>query len=488
MRVPVSLYAGKEGRTYLAIYTFFHDIYRAAPPSANDSLHVAHVDYSYDHYRRGIDVYELNSPVPFGDIQVKRVISHVDRERLANADQRFNVKYEIAGSHPHKKEFLDLIRQDIVDFCKKEAKRKTETWIKEVEKITPKVEFRTIHPKFLLMGGKQEYVPSCILEANLDLSYGCIAGMVNGYLDVYAECEECYAIYNHKTFSKYLVGFDKEQLREELRGGCKLNGGKGDELGRKVSILRHGKRTESGSKVTLEQLMIALETCAEEGVRSVMPTRYLKFDKEVARLFIESKSVLQPSIAYDQTARGACSYGCDNEFRIEQAIKFHEAGVQTVPYLMIDLPHPPTERDMYILKEAEKRNMPVQLLPVRIPSKRVAKIVTGMSWEDLKKDMHSRQFKIKGVREEGIQLGGGYKSKDGKLVAQEKDSFWKNLVGNNTGRVRMCHHDDKETYCGGCFVRKGFITKTQPIDIKYKNIRKGNWKKAKKKHGQMSFF
>lgn len=106
----------------------------------------------------------------------------------------------------------------------------------------------------------------------------------------------------------------------------------------------------------------------------------------------------------------------------------------------------------------------------------MAEIFTGMSWESLKMPINAEQFALPrmGINSKGR---GGYIQKSGMLIAQEKHPFWKGLVGNNRGRIRMCHHDEKETYCGGCFQREGFIIPTQHVDVEYQRVRKGNWKK-----------
>ncbi len=479
MQVPGSLYGGKENRRYLAVYTVFPDVYRAAPPSAKDAVHVIHGDYSYQAFRRGLDVFYLPSELSLDEVQVKRVIhERTDPKTLATADITNDVKYQALRLFPYIEEALNLTRQDIYDFCKNPATEPTGTSIEYVDAITPRTELKIIHPEFLLMGGKQEFVPSCGLEANLDLSYGCISGIVNGFLDVYAECTYCYAIYNHKTFSKYIVHIDKQHLIEELRGGAKLNGGDGEELGRLVNILRFGKRTESGSKITKDSLKTSLEALIETGTRGVIPTKYLEYDRETAELLKRSKSLALFSRGWDELEKGACSNGCNNEFRLEQAIKYKEAGAPTAIYLLIDLPHAPKKRELDVLKTAREHNIPVQLLSIRIPSGKVAQVVTGMSWESLKMDINAEQLAIPGLGVGSIGMG-GYQKKAGTLIAQEKHPYWLNMVGNNNGMIRMCHHDEKETYCGGCFQRKGFIIPTEHVNVEYKKVRPGNWKRRK---------
>jgi hypothetical protein len=68
------------------------------------------------------------------------------------------------------------------------------------------------------------------------------------------------------------------------------------------------------------------------------------------------------------------------------------------------------------------------------------------------------------------------------MTAREKNPFWKNLVGNNQGSVRMCHHDEAETYCGRCFLDdNSFIKPTEHVKITYNRFRRGNYKWKRKK-------
>ncbi len=459
MKIPGSIYLGMEGRVYLALYNMFPDVFRSPPPSAKDSHYIAHVDYSYESRRRGIDVFFLKSGVPYKEVDIKRFLSLPEvKVSYDEVDTRNDVKYELVGSYEHKSEVLNLIRKDILDFCENPAKRPTGPKINLVNVITPKTELRKVPQNWLLEGGKAEFVPVCRIEANLDFSYGCISGFVNGFLDIFAECNYCYALQKHKSFPKYIFDIDRTQLKSELLGS------------RSVKVLRLGKRTESGSNLTLDSLVLTLETCLETKTKCIMPTKYLKFDKEIAGLFKKTNSSLLFSPGPNKFERGACANGCNNEFRLEQAVRYKEEGVNSILYPIIELPHPPTKRDFEILKFAEKYRLPVQLLPIRPRSKEVALAITGVSWRTLKKSRNPKQIIIPGIQ---VEKEGGYISKASTLIAQEKDPFWINLVGNNKGNIRMCHHDEKETYCGACFLdKRGIIVPTQHVDIDYKRDKK----------------
>ena len=56
---------------------------------------------------------------------------------------------------------------------------------------------------------------------------------------------------------------------------------------------------------------------------------------------------------------------------------------------------------------------------------------------------------------EGNQLIPLIESMDPKLIS---------MIGDNQGDVCMCHHDDRNTYCGGCGIVKGRIIKTVKVE------------------------
>ncbi|UZE94161.1 MAG: hypothetical protein IB618_01135 [Candidatus Pacearchaeota archaeon] len=493
MRIPGSIYKNKKGDTYVALYNYWADVYRKAPPEIRKmSDYVAHIKYSFGGNSRGIDVFLLyNRNYDISDeVDVKRTLreskSNEVNRNLKAIDKRHNLIVEIAPECDVSG-ILNLIRKDIKDFARRPAKKHSPS-ISLVDKIVPKTKLRKIKQKEYLRRGKQEFVPSCALDVNLDFSWGCISGFIpspnahfdgkyfrNYFLDIWAECGYCYAVYQHKSFAKYILDIDKKQLIEELEKEKKAKA--------RNIVLRLGKRTEAGSKFTLDSLVTTLEACIETGTRAIIPTKYLEFDKEIAGLLKKSKSVVLYSIGWDKLEKGACIHGYPNEWRIEQALRYKKENVNSVLYLHINLPHKMTERERGILNFAFKDDLPIQLLSIRIPSKRIAKEITGSSWEELKTS--NGQLLLDIIKK--TKNHGGYKWKTNIMIAQEKHEDYKFLIGqNNYHRIRMCHHDDKETYCGRCFLDdKGSITPTVKLDIKYMKKSRKDWKKPKNHNGSL---
>jgi hypothetical protein len=447
--------------------------------------HVAFVKYAFDDRKtRTINLYFSKYPdlkVIKNNFKIQKTIS---RDEIRDINEKIDKKYGIIVQlKPGFLRLMDFVRKDINDFVRKPCKEKLEDGIYSVEKIVPEIILENKKERHLLQGGKSEYVNECILTANLDfLEKGCISSylpnkgsdikktenamlLVNYNLDSNSSCIYCYANYQNQASAKYIKVFDKEHLKRELLGDCYLN--KGKIYGGKIDYLRLGKRTEAGSKLTQPQLKLTLETCLETGTKIIMPTKFLEFDGEIAKLLKETKSSVLFSIGWNELENGACSHDCTNEWRIEQALRYRDVGVNSIVYLLIDAPVV-TERDKKILNDV-KGKIPVQFLPIRLTNKESAYKITGGFWEDLQNPGSTGSL--------FSERCGGYQYEANTLVATRINDFFLGLVGDNKGDFRMCYHvHDKENekksnlaqnerldvvYCGKCFAegQKGIITK-----------------------------
>jgi hypothetical protein len=491
MRLEGGIYYGKEGRVYLPIYNNESDIYTAPPPCIRGhSIYLAHDQYSFDGHTKCLDVYLIDKELDLLKVlkESKEVYIHNmfflpetydSNNAFSEIYRRQDVKSEMIGNYEHKQELMILKGLDYEKFCKNPAKNPTGTWIKEVNKIIPKTELKEIKKEHLLEGGKQDNLPECRLEANKDYFKGCVSGIVNGFSDRFAECTYCYASRQHLNPQKTKIKIDKQQLKEELLGACYLKGKNNLPHGKPINILRLGKRTEAGSELSLDSLVLTLETCLETGTSVVMPTKYYKSNKEINRLFKRTKSVVLFSICDDKFERGACSHGCNNEFRLEQVLKCKEQKVPSGVYLSIGLTNI-YERELNVIKFIQDNNLKAQLLPMKLIGKQFAYEFTGKTWNILKR---LKQVTLPGTPEEN-QIG-TYYNDSGKLIPQVVHPYWKAIIGDNTGNIRMCHHHIDFThpnsdivYCGGCFLRKGFIISTPHIKAERRtNNRKADYKR-----------
>jgi hypothetical protein len=486
MRFPGRLYRS-DNDTFLAVYNFFPDVYTEIPPSLRGKAErVAHASYSEGKKARGIDVFRLTGdPQEIPEIGLHNEIRDT-REGSEHVDMQQGVMYEIVEGA--KKEVLDFLRTDISTFCKKPAADQTHSQITWVDRITPRTELKRIEysKKGILTPGKQEFVRSCALEANIDFGKGCISGWIPGdhasfkgdtfydyYLDPFGECEYCYAAPKHKTWPKSIFNLDAQRLEEELRGGAHLTYGSDEPCGSPVRVLRFGKRTEAASPFTLDPLALTLETCLKTGTRTVLPTKFLEFDQDMAELLRKTGSQLLFSIGWDEFEPGPCAYGCDNDFRLEQARRFREVGVDSNLYLMIHAHASPGERETAILEMSKENGIPIQLLPERFNSKDLCIRATGVAWDLLKVQPNIPLKRSKDIIPQQKEVFDGFKKPEemgtygvqaGVLVPEDIHQDWLDIIGDNTGLVRMCHHNTEFTWCGSCFLSKGFKIPTEHVE------------------------
>lgn len=470
MKFPGRVYDGT--RIYLAIYNHFPDVHVAVPPSLKGKAkRMAHIAYSEGGKRSGIDIFLLNSPptvrnghspeVP--EISFSQPVSSASHNPLVDTMQ--DIDYELVKDAPD--EVVALVRKDISAYCKNPGKTKLSRGIVRVKEIVPVTHLRKIAYSEIgaTQPGKPEFVEECLLEANLDFVKGCQSGWIPGeglaarfdgriftgfFLAPSSECGYCYASPKHKTFPKHVFELERQRLKQELLGGARLKYGSPAVYGRPVQVLRLGKRTDAGSKFTLDSLLTTLETCLETGTQTVFPTKLLEFDKTIADLLKRTNSTLLYSIGFDEFEKGAAAHGCTNDWRSEQAVRYRESSVRTALYLLI---HPflaPGKREMDLIDFAMEHDLDVQLLPMRFTSKDFMKTATGLNWDIAVRSRHPVLSPDLAQDYEGT-----YFVSAGVAVPQEVDPGWLGLIGKNNGGVRMCHHTKKTVWCGSCFIKDG---------------------------------
>ena len=134
------------------------------------------------------------------EVGIKFPPIRISRTNLSHVDKQNDIQYELVrGVNP---ELFDLVRTDVYQFCRgKPAEEKKGTRIVYSDRIIPKTKIMIVNPERILTPGKQEFVPSCGLEANIDFGKGCPTGWIPGrdasfdgemftdyYLDPSQEC------------------------------------------------------------------------------------------------------------------------------------------------------------------------------------------------------------------------------------------------------------------------------------------------------------
>lgn len=363
-------------------------------------------------------------------------------------------------------------RADIKDYRENDfAETHRENKLRIVEKIEPltKVE-KTGNKKGILRGGKKQKTPECGLEANLDFLEWCPTQFIpeaGAYFDgknffnffhmIHGECVYCYMEGFHGAPAKTGKEVDQQRLKQELlEGRVLLRGDKPIRFGRPIRILRFGKNSESYTPYTHDDFMMSLETCAQTGTNGVVPTKFLPFSEEIYQLLKRTGSVSlhsvngNPKIA--TLEEGAIKLGSTVNWRLEQALKYKERGLDNSIYLSIIAHLPPTPGDIEILNIADYgRKLKVQLLPLRMKPSLVSAL-TGETFKHLKGNKNQPKMGFVDSDQSSTHVQEG-----NRLLARKIHPFWLKLIQQNNGRIRMCHHNDEIAYCGLCFQGQGFI-------------------------------
>jgi len=528
-----SVYKGSAG-SFLAAYTPGRDIY--VTPSLETKLkRLAHFAYTKKGSSgKAVDVFhlpDLGSPdyvYPGNIINLNKTFTQakesseseviIEDYKAENPDLRdrkvtpnqikkawktYDIQAEIKASLPQEmiSQLKALASADIADFCKGKPANPAKLqgfkidFVDEVIAKTLKKEV-DYNERGMLDGGKPWYVEPCLLEANLDFNDGCKSSFIPGngggsfdgdffrnyYVIKSAECVYCYSEWKHKSFPKTFKKFNPERLEAELLGEARIFFNSNEPLGRKVSALRLGKNNNSWSEFFHEEFMQTLEICAKHKIPLIIPTKYLPFMPEVADLLKRTNSTLLYSIGWDEFELGAVASGSTNAWRIEQARKYKEAGLEkTTIYHMILGHMPPTQRDLDILDFTHYgKFMQEQLLPVRFEKGEIAKIMCNQERDVLVDSNPQMYLGFVDLPERGTYVA----EANNALVCKVFDPFWLDLVKDNHGRIRMCHHHDENVYCGGCFQSNGLIMKNnywkQKIDTS-KNSKNSKTPKILKK-------
>jgi hypothetical protein len=481
MKFSGGAWEGANGREYIATYNYHHDVYNCP---GQGILPVAHFSYTRGNKQGGGDIFlkEHLSDEAENVIKINKeikvapktcIISQKGSTRRLKGDflelqvpRKYDVQIEIERNLPEEtaKEILLATYADIAYFCREDiAKNHRGHKVEYVDKIIPKTAVKEVEPQKLLDGGKQWFVPSCLLEANIDFGKGCSTSFIPGdnssfdgkhftnwFFAPWGECSyPCYATRMHKSFPKTKHKIDSNKLEKLLLGDFCPGFESKEPLGRPVNILRFGKRTESWNSLFQDSFIETLEIMTKTGTRGVIPTKSLPFDKEIVGLLKKTDSVLLYGIGFDDFEKGAVINGCANDWRLEQMTRYSQEGVRAYPYLHILADALPTQRDMDIIN----LGFPTQLLPLRFKDKKTCYEISGRNWDELKLMAKQKYFKEFALDTVGHEV-------EKKWTRSFVHPEWQKIIGDNNREIRMCHHNSSKTYCGGCFQGKGRVVDT----------------------------
>lgn len=453
------LFCASDGKKVLGLYSNNPGVVYAEPPGAKHLAHVTWFDYlrgrdsNIDYFlvqKEGLtpnEAVQLNGAAGGGEIEGKldfryRILNGMrDHTDLIRA-----VAVRDVGGFMSRKEARRTKQPGLFD---KPSKRKQREYLFPGNgKVIEFVDGFVNGPKVCFEGeahiqgtGKQDYYPGCILDINLDFARWCQSGITpDGKLAPWNSCFVCYSAHTHSGFP-YAFRVDKGSLREQI----KAIRAQRESEGKPTRYLRLGKRTECGSKPFRGNLVRTLEACADEGIKCIFPTKFLEFDSVVAELLRRTDSSLLVSLGNDELEQGPVLYGRTQEVRVEDGIKYKEAGARVIPYAMVDgAKEDGGEYFDKALRLARSKFERVQLLPVRSRHEAKSKQILG-GWHNLIAD--SEQAKLFDEEE-----GAYEKSGDHTRVCMRLHPSLKELIGDNTGNCRMCHHSSQFEACGMCFM------------------------------------
>lgn len=278
-------------------------------------------------------------------------------------------------------------------------------------------------------------------------------------------------------------------------------------------VIRISKFTEGGHPIALPLLMEFLELCRQYGVATVLPTKALPFGKKgltrkvrecltqeiidqtppglsLAKLFRKTGSAIYYSLGYEQMETGLVSQGFTSKWRIQQAKRYHEAGVRTSSTVVCDVTSSIKENILQgsaieLALKAREEGLKMRLLPLRLNSRKTANIV-GLNWEENhyqepKKPLPNQDFlgeELENYYEEALELAeekGRYQRKSSESVPRILHPDFKRLIENGVG---VCGQIGDTEYCDQCNLQDN-VRITFPVDQKVKV--KSNTKIAKDK-------
>jgi hypothetical protein len=185
------------------------------------------------------------------------------------------------------------------------------------------------------------------------------------------------------------------------------------------------------------------------------------------------------SICRDASEDGAVSQGFSNLWRIQEAERYANAGVNTTLTLTCDVTSSikeNTKRGFTVeeVLQSQRRGMTIRLLPLRINSKKFCYEATEKKWGEIIKPANNQYFLNLGFEWRYIKKGSNEA-----IPLFFNDDFQK-LVNENTG---VCGRVGEVEYCDLCNLQEGariFFPISKLVQVK-KYVDKLTYKRYSKK-------
>jgi len=507
-----SIYRGENFEGIALYVSNYPDVYSALPRSI-EGKHIMHVQYGFQNRNSAIDLHLVKTPSKDG-YNLKRTIDSrnvsMDESEIQKIFDAQNVRIQAVDDIKDtslEKDLRKILATDIGQFTKNPSTCKNGSFVSYYPEITPVTSIGYCNTEYLLQGGKQEFIDGCILDANLDFvtqNSDCVAAFVPGknasfsngvftgfYVMSDAHCTYCYAERNHlEPYPKRFVKIEPLRLYNDLRNWNINNHLPEEEREERrvaatvaaidavaVGALRLGKRTDVGAIYNRGQLITTLETCCKTKTKPVLTTKFLEYDPYLVELLKKSKTSLMFSITdfyiperIDEFELGPVLHGCDTLWRIEQAKRYADAGVNTGLFIATDTVYKKSAAFYNRLDDYVSHKLKVQVLDAKITKKKqdVAEVITGRTWDELKGPLKTVSSGALFGKETFRQIG-GYSFHGGKLKPDVVDPELERIIGANHGEKRMCNSNENNTWCGTCGLYNGFVKDTKEKKIVKKN-------------------
>ena len=259
--------------------------------------------------------------------------------------------------------------------------------------------------------GKGQKFPACICEYNIDITAGGCAIALNSKTNIYDKdttCSYCYAGYLHR---RYIC----PKIVRETAWTNTINS-------MRINVIRIGKNSEPGAIAHRAILKEVLELNNKYNCKSILITKLLEYDQEIADLLRVHDSTVHFSLGNPDQEKGALLfYASTNLTRMKFADQYRQANVNTWarPTEDIALPMP-----LYI-SEAVQRFPKVQILitPLRYRKKQLF----PFDWDTVRADLDPRYY---------------YDVEEKAIAPKAVHPDWKPYISNGCGKIKnkmMCN-------------------------------------------------
>jgi hypothetical protein len=432
----------------------------------------------------------------------RKEVAFVDLDKdNTHHPETIDTEYNIIMRHTLKgkkeKAFLHIIREDVLKFVKdKKTKmpQDIQSHIIRVPNIDHIPTYNLINPNsFLVRRGKGIFNDICKLMVGINpFSRYCLSGLTaDAMYDPSGRCTYCYAGHqNGSCATENIFDFTEQELLNlidkeflNIQKASKDN----NFLENKILSIRLGQNSESYMPKALREIIglrpehdnfvktlkaikelnAKYKTDHKSQIATIIPSKSLEFDDRYVQLFKDANASILMSIFDSRLERGMINHGATTEKRINTALEYAKAGVNSGIYLAVDITRGPEgwNNDVQIAFDFYTQHSNIinlQLLDKRGTLVKDDIPIFGTSRYDIITPKNS--IKNSGLIKPKNKTTQIYKQRfkrniQNYLVPVKTHPFYLKLLRRSPLDIRMCstHVSEGHQKCGGCFYEKPFI-------------------------------